>query len=185
MYFMIQYKRIKFVLLRGIMKAGKLKIIIIACAVCVLIIKYLICDYFIVSGDSMKDSYFDNDVVFVSKVFDSLNRFDVVICKSEEPGSRSIIIKRVIGLPSETVQIIDGCVFINEKKLNDFVNVKINNAGIASEPLALGEDQYFLLGDNRNNSEDSRSEWLGIVDLKQIEGKVVFKILEAPHGEEK
>jgi len=124
----------------------------------------------------MNDYYFDKDVVFVSKIFDSLSRFDVVICKSKEPGSRSIVIKRVVGLPFETVQIIDGCIYINGEKLDDFVDVEIKNGGIASELLILGEGQYFLLGDNRNNSEDSRNEWLGIVSQEQIKGKVLFKI---------
>lgn len=159
------------------MRAGRLKKIIIICAVFVLITKYFVCDYFIVRGDSMNDYYFDKDVVFVSKIFDSLSRFDVVICKSKEPGSRSIVIKRVVGLPFETVRIIDGCVYINGEKLDDFVDVEIKNAGIASELLLLGEGEYFLLGDNRNNSEDSRNEWLGIVSQEQIKGKVIFKIM--------
>ena len=79
-------------------------------------------------------------------------------------------------LPFETVQIIDGCIYINGEKLDDFVDVEIKNGGIASELLILGEGQYFLLGDNRNNSEDSRNEWLGIVSQEQIKGKVLFKI---------
>lgn len=160
------------------MKAGTIKKIILSFAIGLLVIKHFVCDYFIVSGNSMNNSFFNKEVVFVNKIYKYFDRFDVVICDSGELGTRGIIIKRIIGLPYETVQIIDGYVYINNKKLDDVVDVKMDYAGIANEQITLGKDQYFLLGDNRNESEDSRNEWLGIVNKSQIEGKVIFKIIE-------
>ena len=64
--------------------------------------------------------------------------------------------KRIVGLPGETVQIVENQVYINGKKLEeDYKTTKIDTAGIAGEKLKLGGDEYFVLGDNRKNSEDA------------------------------
>ena len=95
--------------------------------------------------------------------------------------------KRIVGLPGETVQIIDGLVYINGKPVEDDVIYgfglkdedgneiepeKIYNAGLASEPVTLGYDEYFVLGDNRNNSEDSRFANVGNVKYSSIIGRI-------------
>lgn len=129
-------------------------------------------DFVIVKGDSMNPTYQNGAVVFFEKQYETVNRYDVVIV-SIGNLFKGKIIKRVIGLPGDRVQIINGFVYINgEQLLDDVVNDSMTESGIAENEIVLGADEYFLLGDNRNASEDSRSEWLGIIKKKQIIGKV-------------
>ena len=86
-------------------------------------------------------------------------------------------VKRIIGLPGETIRIKKGKVFIDGEKLNEIHEFDlIEDGGMAREKVILGEDEYFLLGDNRNNSKDSRNVELGIVKREQMEGKVFVRI---------
>lgn len=83
-----------------------------------------------------------------------------------------VYVKRIIGLPGETVQISDGIVYINGEALaDDVTDEKAISPGLAADGITLGEDEYFVLGDNRNNSEDSRSLSIGTVKRSQIIGK--------------
>ena len=87
-------------------------------------------------------------------------------------------IKRVIGLPGEEVQIRDGFVYIDGEKLE--AERGLNTAvlpGLAENPVTLGEDEYFLLGDNREGSEDSRFVNIGNVKRDQIQGKVWLRLM--------
>lgn len=84
-------------------------------------------------------------------------------------------IKRIIGLPGETVQIKDGKIYIDGKILEeDYETTAIEDAGTAAEEIDLGGDEYFVLGDNRKNSEDSRMADIGNVKRSEIEGKAWF-----------
>lgn len=141
----------------------------------VISLKAYVIDKKIVSGNSMCSTFKDGDVLLVEKFDKSISRFDVVIIKTEHQGLKSSVIKRVIGLPNETVQIIDGYVYINGCKLDDCFTEKMNYSGIAEQEIVLGEDEYFVLGDNRNESEDSRNEWLGNIKNSQIVGKPIFR----------
>lgn len=131
----------------------------------------------VINGNSMNDTFYNNDVVLIKKFNKTISRYDIVVINAKEPGLKKSIIKRVIGLPGEEIQIKNGVVYINNKKLqDDVVNEYIEDGGIANKIFKLEEDEYFVLGDNRNNSEDSRSEWLGSVKIGQIEGKVCMQI---------
>ena len=89
-------------------------------------------------------------------------------------------IKRIVGLPGETVQISEGKVYVNGKVLNDpYAYEEIRNPGLASGPVTLGQDEYFVLGDNRNNSIDSREPSVGVVSRDDIVGRAVFCIWPA------
>ena len=92
-------------------------------------------------------------------------------------NKNQLLIKRIIGMPGETVQIIEGKVYINGYELNEnYGNAIIESAGLASEPITLGEDEYFVLGDNRNNSQDSRFESVGNIKRSDLIGRAWVRI---------
>ena len=132
-----------------------------------------------VEGESMEPTLTDGDSVIIQRLsyyFTDPKRYDVVVFPvSYDDGTakKTYYIKRVIGLPGETVQIIDGSVYINNEKLDDDVYgaAAINEAGIAENPLVLGENQYFVMGDNRNMSTDSRNSYVGLVNKNDIIGE--------------
>ena len=96
-------------------------------------------------------------------------------------SSRSII-KRVIGLPGQTIQITEGMIYIDGKVFLEQKNYpSIINPGMAADPIKLGDKEYFVLGDNRNNSEDSRFADVGLVKSDMIEGKVWFILSPSEH----
>ncbi len=136
----------------------------------------------IVDGGSMETTLQNLDNLLVEKVsryFGALDRFDIIVfypneeCREED----KYYIKRIIGLPGETVQIKGQTILINEEPLEEaFGSSKMETAGIAAEPVMLGENEYFVLGDNRAVSIDSRSSSVGIVPLSSIGGKIVIRI---------
>lgn len=109
----------------------------------------------------------------------SVKRFDIVYIKSQGVGKTSI--KRVVGLPGEEIAIKDGQIYIDGEilKLEPGMN-SYDVAGIAEDSFVLGEDEYFVLGDNGNSSEDSRYKSVGNIKRDNILGKVWFKV--SPFG---
>lgn len=127
-----------------------------------------------VVGSSMEDTLYDGDNVLVDKItyrFREPGRYDIVVFPFKSTNQK--FVKRIIGLPGETVYIDDnGNIYVNEIVLYEkFGREIINDPGIASTPITLGEDEYFVLGDNRNNSKDSRSEEVGVIHRDQLIGK--------------
>jgi len=132
-----------------------------------------------VSGVSMYPTLDDGDQLIVDKLtyrFRDPKRFEVVVFPFQYQED-TYYIKRVIGLPGETVQIADGVITINGQALSeDYGWEKIENEGLAFDSITLGEDEYFVLGDNRNNSSDSREPSVGNVEKGTIIGKAWLKI---------
>lgn len=107
----------------------------------------------------------------------SPKRDDIIVYKTSGSDDAALHIGRVIGLPGETVQISNGNILINGEvydENHDFP--EISNAGVASSGISLESGEYFILGDNRNNSEDSRYGDIGNINKKYIVGKVWFII---------
>lgn len=132
-----------------------------------------------VHGESMQPSYYDNDTVLVDKIsyrFKEPERYDAVLIELENGTSTHFSIKRVIGLPGETVEITDGKIYVDGKPLDFSFEEDILSAGQAAYGVTLGKDEYFVMGDNCNNSEDSRAANIGNIKFKQFDGKILGKI---------
>ena len=133
-----------------------------------------------VEGHSMEPALSDGDNLIVDKIsyrFHDPERFDIIIFPYQwEPNT--YYIKRIIGLPGETIQIDDeGNIYIDGEVLQEHFGLeRIKNPGSAREPITLGEDEYFVLGDNRNNSEDSRFTQVGVIHRDDIVGRAWLRI---------
>ena len=132
-----------------------------------------------VNGDSMNVTLEDGDNLIVDKLsyrFSDPKRYDIIVFPYQYQ-EKTYYIKRIIGMPGETVQVIDGMVYIDGEMLDETYGMEMMQyAGVASEPITLGEDEYFVLGDNRNNSSDSRDPSVGNIQEDQIIGKAFLRI---------
>ena len=120
-----------------------------------------------VEGASMENTLHNGDNLIVDKLryrFRDPERFDIIVFPFQYQ-TNTYYIKRIIGLPGETVQIMeDGSIYINGEKLEESYGREViqpETIGRAAEPIVLGEDEYFVMGDNRNNSSDSRTDIVG------------------------
>ena len=135
----------------------------------------------VIDGSSMEPSLHDGENVLVEKVSvraGGVKRFDIIIFSPEGVPDGKHYVKRVIGLPGETVQIADGKILIDGTPLDESYGMseEISYAGLAAEKITLAEDEYFVLGDNREVSEDSRYPAVGRVKAGQIRGRVLVRI---------
>lgn len=133
-----------------------------------------------VSGSSMETTLSDGDNLLVDKItyrFSEPKRFDIIVFPFQY-DTDTYYIKRIIGMPGETVQIdYDGNIYINGSLLEEsYGREVIQNPGRAAEPITLGEDEYFVMGDNRNNSSDSRDPSVGNIHRKDIIGRAWVRI---------
>ncbi|MCR4901474.1 MAG: signal peptidase I [Butyrivibrio sp.] len=133
-----------------------------------------------VIGDSMSPSLYSGQFVLINRVsyiVSTPKRDDIIAFLPNGNSNSHYYIKRVVALPGETVQIIDGVLYVDGKEQSDDEGLydKMEDAGIAENEIKLGSNEYFVLGDNRNSSEDSRSANIGIVSGNTIAGKVWYK----------
>lgn len=127
-----------------------------------------------VSGHSMEPALSTGDTVLIDELsyrFVKPKRMDIVLFQRTD---QSYNMKRIIGLPGETVIIQNGRVYINGGLLETNKLSPIALPGSAKNPIELQKDEYFLLGDNTDSSEDSRFQNIGNVHFSQIKGKVWF-----------
>lgn len=130
------------------------------------------------AGDSMKPVLNNGDVVLVDRlVYNAVRpgRGDIVAFKPDGNQNAHFYIKRIVGLPGETVEIKDKSIYINGKKQTRHIFARdIKEAGIAKKPVKLKKDEYFVMGDNHESSDDSRMAEIGNVKRNEIYGKVWF-----------
>lgn len=121
---------------------------------------------------SVGDRFFMNRVVYK---LSSPKRGDIIVFRTNASDDAALHIRRVIGLPGETVQIRDGQIYIDGELYDESRGFpEITNPGLAENGVSLKSGEYFVLGDNRNNSEDSRYADIGMVKKKYIVGKIWF-----------
>lgn len=127
---------------------------------------------------SMDPTLNAGDVLLVDRMayrFSTPKRGDIIVYKTGDDKKASTHIKRIIGLPGETIQIKDGQILIDGETYQENGEFPgIENAGVAETKVALDSGEYFVLGDNRNNSEDSRYADMGNIKKRNIIGKVWF-----------
>ena len=134
----------------------------------------------VVSGSSMESTLHDGDQLLVDKLSYHIRdpkRFEIVVFPYQYEED-TYYIKRVIGLPGETVRIdLDGNIYIDGEILaENYGREVILNPGLAADPVTLGADEYFVMGDNRNNSTDSRFENVGPIKRDDIIGRAILRV---------
>lgn len=142
------------------------------------IVKF-VCQKTEVIGDSMEATLSDKDNLIVEKVSYELGepeRFDIIVFPAKE--DKKYLIKRIIGLPGETIYIDEnGNIYVDDILLKENFGLEsISYAGNASIPITLKDDEYFVLGDNRNNSLDSRFDEVGTVKRDSVLGRAWLQI---------
>ena len=126
----------------------------------------------LIQGDSMQPTYHNGQFVLLDKHTDNFACGDVVAFRCE--GVKGVLIKRIAAVPGDTVQISEGILYRNGVPVEEaWINGEITYAGIAEQPLTLSEGEYFMLGDNYEESKDSRYEKIGNISEKNILGKVI------------
>jgi len=130
-----------------------------------------------ISGHSMEPVLSSGDLVLVDSLgykFFHPNRMDVVIFRKNDSTDN---VKRIVGLPGETITIQNGRIYIDGTLMENDKISNISLAGVAEKPIKLMEDEYFLIGDNADSSEDSRFTNVGNIHRSQIVGKIWFRLL--------
>ncbi|QFJ55552.1 signal peptidase I [Pseudobutyrivibrio xylanivorans] len=164
----IDFDKVRYI---GIL-AGELAVVI-ACAYGVVVCfgKQVEC-----SNASMEPTYQTSDVLLINTVAYKLSKpetGDVIAFKPRSNVNASFSVKRIIATPGDTIYINNGRIYLNDELYKENLEVeRIENPGIAATPITLMDNQYFVLGDNRNSSEDSRYESVGFVTNEDILGKV-------------
>ena len=148
----------------------------------VLVLTYLLSNYVVeritIKNHSMENTLFPDDSILIDKIsyrYNAPERFDVIVFKQNGTGEE--LIKRVYGLPYEKIQIYEGKIYINDEIIDDIDGLdEPEYAGLALMPIELGAGEYFVLGDNRDKSIDSRYDEIGLVTSTRIIGRALVRI---------
>ena len=138
-----------------------------------------------VIGVSMENTLYNGQTILVNKIAYLLfppKAGDVVVFLPNGNAHTHYYVKRVVATPGDTVEFRDGRLYVNGEMEESDEYDKVSDPGIAEEPLVVGEDEFFVLGDNRNNSEDSRSGNIGLVKRELIEGRVWLHLSSEKEG---
>lgn len=156
-------------------------IIIVIGFVLALVIQKTAFAIYIVDGHSMEPTLTDRERVFVNRIplyFGKLSHGDIVIFPSPEDGRN--FVKRVIGLPGDSIEIHDGVVYLNDEILHE---PYLDAATFGDlEKCIVAEDHVFVMGDNRGDSKDSRDPRIGQIQISKIKGEATFVVFPFPHG---
>lgn len=138
-----------------------------------------------VIGDSMNPQLENGDITLINRLVYNMRKpkkGEVIAFKPNGNENSHYYIKRVIGLPGETIEYVDGEILIDGEAIEeDYNTTKIEELGLLEEPITLGKEEYFVLGDDRQNSEDSRMANVGNVKQSEIAGKVWLVVSPMKH----
>ena len=132
-----------------------------------------------VIGPSMEPSLYNGQKIFLNRLIykvASPRVGDVIVFLPNGNEKSHYYVKRVVGVPGDTLYIKNGLLYVNEETVEDYFNDRIAEPGLLESEVTLGEDEYFVIGDNCNNSEDSRSANIGSVRKSYIIGKAWMKL---------
>lgn len=132
-----------------------------------------------VIGSSMEPSLYNGQKIFLNRVIygvSSPREGDVIVFLPNGNEKSHYYVKRVVGVPGDTLYIKNGILYVNGESVEEYFNDRIAEPGLLADEVMLGEDEYFVIGDNCNNSEDSRSANIGTVKKEYIIGKAWFKM---------
>ena len=151
--------------------------------VVVIVLAYVLVSFFgirtNVVGQAMEQTLENDDDILVNKfayIISKPKQGDVIVFLPNGNKKSHYYVRRVVAVPGDTVQIKDGALYVNDELYKESTDVaSMEDAGIASDAVKLEKDEYFVLGDNRNNSEDSRYANIGNVKRDYIIGKAWFR----------
>lgn len=138
-----------------------------------------------VVGVSMEPTLDSGQKILVNRFLYTISapkRGDIIVFRPGGNPNSHYYVKRIVGMPGETIQIMEGKMYINGSVVEEEGYDKIEDAGIAEKEVTLGNNEYFVLGDNRNASEDSRSANIGSISRESIYGKVWFHFRSEDSG---
>ena len=138
-----------------------------------------------VVGQAMEQTLENDDDILVNKfayIISKPKQGDVIVFLPNGNKKSHYYVRRVVAVPGDTVQIKDGALYVNDELYKESTDVaSMEDAGIASDAVKLEKDEYFVLGDNEESGEDSRSETIGVVKTDEIYGKVWFNVSSGEH----
>ncbi len=157
------------------------KVVVISLAI-IIPVRYFLIQPFYVKGASMEPSFYDHEYLIIDEIsyrFREPNRGEIIVFKYPRDPSQYFI-KRIVALPGEKIEIKDGEVFVYTKENNrriqldeEYLSDGVDTYSSKETVIELGEEEYYVLGDNRNHSKDSRS--FGTVKESFVVGKVLFR----------
>lgn len=157
-----------------------IKDIVVAIVVSLLILQFI--KPTIVREHSMEDTLHENDYILLSRqayrLFGDPASGDIIVFESElktHTGDNKLLVKRIIAVPGDTIEIRDGRVWVNEEEIEE-TYVKDGYTTSEMEPVLIPEGMLFAMGDNRQNSMDSRDERIGLIGLSSVIGKAFFRL---------
>ena len=131
-----------------------------------------------VNGESMETTLFDGDILILNKLNHDYKRFDVVVINKKVDGKMTKLVKRVIGLPGENIEYKDNELYINGEIIEDMSTSRTANFSLEDlyNTKIIPANTYFVMGDNRNNSSDSRDYRIGLIEKREIVGTTRIRL---------